>query len=199
MISERTFWYCDNLRGSDFQDYVDVHDQPTEPASWEKANLIGSLIAGSELHAPAIDNDHQSYLDGRRLGVTIVNPKARMLNHDLQRRAALEVEETGFADVVQVSEQDTERHQAVSMELTASGLLLPSRSQGHFHLYTEHTMQRKNYIHLLNLLVAVGIVQKGFANAANVRNMSHLRKPSSTDGMSRLEAAAFLSEQTMRQ
>lgn len=55
--------------------------------------------------------------------------------------------------------------------------LVPSSTEGHFHLYIDKPMSWGTYKNLLQSLVDAGIVEPGYASASIRRGQSFLRKP----------------------
>ncbi|MFE5288116.1 hypothetical protein ACFRAQ_24375 [Nocardia sp. NPDC056611] len=55
--------------------------------------------------------------------------------------------------------------------------LVPSSTEGHYHLYIDHPMTWDAYRHLLEALVVVGIVQPGYLHASESRGYAALRVP----------------------
>lgn len=55
--------------------------------------------------------------------------------------------------------------------------VLPSSTEGHFHLYIEHELTWKQYKELLAVMVKCGIVEEGYFKAALSSRMTLLRKP----------------------
>lgn len=55
--------------------------------------------------------------------------------------------------------------------------LVPSSTEGHFHLYLDKEMPWSTYKNLLNALAAAGIIEKGYAAASIARGYSTVRLP----------------------
>lgn len=55
--------------------------------------------------------------------------------------------------------------------------LVPSTTEGHFHLYIDKPMLWGDYIRLLDALHEAGIIQKGFYELSLARGATFLRKP----------------------
>ncbi len=202
MFIERTFWSCDKLRDDPEEPYVDIRENDTRPANWPEATLVGSKLIYSELHAPAIDIDHSCSLTGEdlRLDLTVsAIPTPRLIDAVLTERYSRGmrlVQTSGLATGVSIEEQ-TDGTQRVDIALSAAALLLPSRTEGHFHLYTEHELTWKSYLNSLRGLVLLGIVQQGFVSGAETRGMSHLRKPAFLGHLSLKEAEAVINTDYM--
>jgi hypothetical protein len=172
------------------QSYVGVELQDTYPADWNDANLVGSRLADSELHAPAIDIDHPAVLLGRNLSIEVTPDDEDTIADTAVEAGSAAIAASGFASVVEIARTEQSGHR-VHMELTRPAVLFPSRTEGHSHLYTEHVMTWDNYLDkCLRGMMTLGIVQKGFFDAAESRGMSHLRIPA-TIGQLSLDHAEF--------
>lgn len=55
--------------------------------------------------------------------------------------------------------------------------LVPSSTEGHFHLYLDKEMSWDQYKKLLNALADVGILQEGYVNVSIERKATHVRLP----------------------
>lgn len=68
--------------------------------------------------------------------------------------------------------------------------LVPSSTEGHFHLYVDVPMTKREMLRLLDALVVAGVVEEGFAEGAHHRGMAMVRKPGVKKGDSRIEPPA---------
>lgn len=55
--------------------------------------------------------------------------------------------------------------------------LIPSTTPGHFHLYVDHEMPWHDYVKLLEVLAAVGIIERGYLGASQARGYTSVRLP----------------------
>lgn len=55
--------------------------------------------------------------------------------------------------------------------------LVPSRTEGHYHLYINKEVEWDKYLKVLEALRDAGIVEAGFVKASNFRKYSACRKP----------------------
>lgn len=55
--------------------------------------------------------------------------------------------------------------------------LVPSRTEGHYHLYINHEVEWESYVRMLDAMVAAGVVEQGFVKAAKFRKYTACRKP----------------------
>lgn len=55
--------------------------------------------------------------------------------------------------------------------------VLPSTTEGHFHLFIEKAMTWEQYQRLMDVLVDVGIVEAGYVKASKQRGYSAVRLP----------------------
>jgi hypothetical protein len=70
------------------------------------------------------------------------------------------------------------------LDIDLPAQLVPSSTEGHFHLYLEKPMQWGDYVFLLKALEHVGVLQKGFVRCAIERGRTQCRlpeKPKSTE------------------
>ena len=63
------------------------------------------------------------------------------------------------------------------IDIDMDAALLPSSTPGHHHLYIDKNMPFEDLIKLLEVMVEVGIVQKGFLEGTKKRGFSSLRLP----------------------
>lgn len=65
----------------------------------------------------------------------------------------------------------------VALDLDLPAKLIPSGTEGHFHLYIDKVMTWENYKKLLEVLAEVGIIESGYAGASIRRGFTTLRLP----------------------
>lgn len=63
------------------------------------------------------------------------------------------------------------------LDLDMAAKLIPSSTEGHFHLYIDKPMTWDNYIKLLDVMAEVGILEQGFVDASKYRKATFLRLP----------------------
>jgi hypothetical protein len=65
----------------------------------------------------------------------------------------------------------------VVIDLDLPAALVPSTTEGHFHLYVDKAMSGDAYFRLLDALVDAGLVEAGFASASRARGHTAVRLP----------------------
>ena len=70
----------------------------------------------------------------------------------------------------------TDLHKPV-LDLDIPAVLLPSSTEGHFHLYIDKEMSWKSYKKLLTVLAEVGIIEEGYLRASVARKYTAVRLP----------------------
>lgn len=75
-----------------------------------------------------------------------------------------------------VFDRDDEYHRPI-LDIDFPAMLIPSSTEGHFHLYLDRPMKWKVYKKLLQALAEVGIIEPGYAGASIERRASYLRLP----------------------
>lgn len=71
---------------------------------------------------------------------------------------------------------DNNKH-CPSLDIDFMCELIPSSTDGHFHLYIDAPMSWDEYQELLHVLAKVGILQEGYVGASIKRGATFLRKP----------------------
>lgn len=66
---------------------------------------------------------------------------------------------------------------APAIDLDFPAYLVPSTTPGHFHLYIEKEMQWKDYKKLLDTLLEVGLINKGWYDISMKFEQTYLRLP----------------------
>lgn len=69
-----------------------------------------------------------------------------------------------------------ERHLPI-FDIDHPCVLIPSTTEGHYHLIIDRPMSQSNYLLLMDTMVTVGLVQEGYARAARKRTAAWLRTP----------------------
>lgn len=55
--------------------------------------------------------------------------------------------------------------------------IIPSSTEGHFHLYIDHEIEWDKYLDLITLMADVGILQPGYVRASEQRGFTAVRLP----------------------
>lgn len=72
---------------------------------------------------------------------------------------------------------DKVTHHKLLIDLDLPAKLVPSTTEGHFHLYVDHEIEKDAYFNLLNALVGAGLVEPGYVRASEARGYTALRLP----------------------
>lgn len=71
----------------------------------------------------------------------------------------------------------TGKHKPV-LDLDFACRLLPSKTEGHYHLYLDGIdLEWDEYVEVLTVLAKVGILEQGYVNASVERGMTRVRTP----------------------
>jgi hypothetical protein len=76
-----------------------------------------------------------------------------------------------------VANRTTGRWHAPVLDLDLPATLVPSTTEGHFHLYIDREVPESSYFRLLDTLADCGIIEKGYASASKRRGFSAVRVP----------------------
>ena len=177
---KRTYWNVTDLEKyhsdqSPLDPYPD-HNELCVEVDAESANTIGSLIKNSgHLQAPAIDIDwhceYRYFQDRQELDIWCRRPAL----HDEEIISYLE-ELQGYTFIKRALFSGN-IHYRLEFTPETQLVLVPSKTPDHFHLYIETILAFNHYVHFLEILERLGIVQAGFRAMTQRRKMSHLRKP----------------------
>lgn len=63
------------------------------------------------------------------------------------------------------------------LDIDMPAVLVPSTTEGHYHLYIDHEMDWDTYVLLLDALSQAGIIQEGYFAASEDRGFTCLRTP----------------------
>jgi hypothetical protein len=103
-----------------------------------------------------------------------------------EREARRYVPATGWqtvpADANLVSsrmDEEGKMHMPV-IDIDFSTKLVPSTTEGHFHLYLDKAMDWKTYERLLKALADAGIIERGYYKASKARKATYVRIPGTT-------------------
>ena len=72
---------------------------------------------------------------------------------------------------------DKVTHHKLIIDLDLPAKLVPSTTEGHFHLYVDHEIEKDAYFNLLNALVRAGLVEPGYVSASESRGYTAVRLP----------------------
>lgn len=92
------------------------------------------------------------------------------------RQADLEQAHTWSSELVDAEGNRTGYH-TVMLDIDHPVRVLPSSTQGHYHLYIDVPVGDTEYFTLLDALSLAGIVEEGYVQASKVRAGTHLRLP----------------------
>ena len=65
----------------------------------------------------------------------------------------------------------------IALDLDMPAALVPSSTEGHFHLYIDHELGWPAYEKLLDALADAGVIERGYAEVSKARKETHLRTP----------------------
>jgi len=82
-----------------------------------------------------------------------------------------------FQDANLISSKCCNGQHAPAIDIDFPARLVPSSTEGHYHLYFDIQMPWWKYKRLLRALKNAGIVEKGFYKIAKRRKQTHLRLP----------------------
>lgn len=106
-------------------------------------------------------------------GVTSLDPTLpNEVPEDLE--GPLVAEDLEFTEPIAPSEY--QMHRPI-LDIDFDAALIPSTTEGHFHLYLDRPMTWKQYKRLLSVLAEVGIIEEGYAYASIERGYSSTRLP----------------------
>lgn len=188
-------WSCAKC-GKDASAKVDTYDGHDDLLAYSEAFapdpdgwLVSSRLPDGR-HAPAIDIDFAARLDWSGEGhvLTLDRPvSSEKLLFVL--RVMWDIGLAGYEGYERL-ERDIKRppagipgdrapdgHPRAVIELAVPARLVPSQTEGHFHLYIEKSLEWMDYERLLRAMTEAGFVEQGFYKMSLRRGMSMLRKP----------------------
>lgn len=80
------------------------------------------------------------------------------------------------ANLVSSKLRDSNLHAPV-LDIDFWSVLLPSSTEGHYHLYLDKPMTWRTYRRLLRALAKAGVIERGYYKAAKARRATFVRKP----------------------
>jgi hypothetical protein len=66
---------------------------------------------------------------------------------------------------------------APTLDIDYSAKLVPSSTEGHFHLYLDKEISWKDYKRVLKAMAKAGLIEEGYATISIKRKGTHLRLP----------------------
>lgn len=75
------------------------------------------------------------------------------------------------------SPRNPDKDHFVLIDLDVNAAIIPSSTSGHGHLYIDHPVSWEHMERLLEVLVDMGIVEKGYLEASRTRRQTFLRLP----------------------
>ena len=81
------------------------------------------------------------------------------------------------ANVITSMVEENVLHHKLIIDLDLPAKLVPSTTEGHFHLYIDHEIPKDTYFKLLEAMVEAGLVEEGYLNAAAERGYTAVRLP----------------------
>lgn len=82
----------------------------------------------------------------------------------------------GRANIITSKIAGSEKHKVV-LDIDFPAKLVPSSTEGHFHLYIDHELSWDEYLRLLWVLADIGLVEEGYASSSQERGYTSLRLP----------------------
>ncbi len=95
-------------------------------------------------------------------------------------------EECDYTDAVLVSSLQENGMHKPALDIDLPVTLVPSTTEGHFHLYLDHEMTWDQYAELLVALRNANVINQGYYEMAMKRRATMLRKP----GLSKFDTCA---------
>jgi len=166
----------------------------TEIAAWLRANVaaqghehpefatISEYIASDIEDALAIWDDQQEAvvsiprldppLEGQRLQEVIFG---QTYDADDSRYFTDKIEQANLITSLVAGTTPPQHKVVIDLDLPAK--LIPSTTEGHFHLYIDKAMEEGEYMNLLQALENAGIIEPGYMRAAERRRYTAVRLP----------------------
>jgi hypothetical protein len=123
----------------------------------------------------------RSFQLGKQVDHTTFGRKL-MLNEDLDNEEAYGKSEVrrwvvGVDDANLITSLTEDGRHAPVLDLDFGASLVPSTTEGHWHLYLDKTMTWRQYRRLLKALGRAGVLERGFVKFSLRRKFSAVRKP----------------------
>lgn len=155
------------------------HDIVKEDADLlTEANLVTSRVKDSVLHRPVLDLDQGAQAImcqlGNELRLNMKHPVWYGLDEKLFR--TLNDLHIAHRMMPRIHRLPT-GHGRLDLRTDCEFALIDSSTVGHKHLILKADMQWKDYINLLNILAACGIIEQGYARASIKKGYSAIRPP----------------------
>jgi hypothetical protein len=90
---------------------------------------------------------------------------------------AMELEDAGLVTSIVRRDGGLTGTHKVAIDLDMPAALVPSSTEGHYHLYIDHEMPWEAYENLLAAFEIAGILEPGYVHAAMDRGYTSLRTP----------------------
>lgn len=156
---------------------------------WEPSDEVSNRPQGRR-HAPLFDLDFPASLTSNRSGATlvvrrIVSGPERDALYRLMAELRLAAPPTEAKPAAGPRIPGIEGYRAparavvleTAFQLTVPAMLVPSSTEGHFHLYLETEMDWGDYLGLMRCMVDAGLLEKDWVDMNERRRMAMLRKP----------------------
>lgn len=95
---------------------------------------------------------------------------------DYGANEAYEVDHIDDADVITSEIVGSSKHKLI-IDLDLPAKLIPSSTEGHFHLYVDHAIPAPAYWKLLEALEGAGLIEAGYLGASQDRGYTAVRLP----------------------
>ena len=116
----------------------------------------------------------QMYAQVERFG-TSDSPDDPVGNSDSELLTS-KLDDPGVNLITSATADDVLIHKVV-LDIDFPAKLIPSSTPGHFHLYVDCPIPKDKYIAMVNAMAAAGLVQEGYAGAAERRGYTGVRLP----------------------
>ena len=157
--------------------------------AWDPSKDYERLPEGAR-HAPLFDLDYPAMIAADARGTTLVLKKTVSVR--AYRTVLARLQETGLARPTDVPHSQAEAPSAgiegyrmpagellseAVFRLRCPAVLVPSSTDGHFHLYLETEIGWDAYVRLLRAMAEAGLLETGWVELSERRKMAMLRKP----------------------
>lgn len=104
-------------------------------------------------------------------------------DYDGRRRVATVVDRLAEANVITSKEksthgqEDSDDFHKIILDLDVPATLIPSSTEGHFHLYIDYDLHWDDYVELLEALAKTGLLEEGYVEASKREGYTSARLP----------------------
>lgn len=127
-------------------------------------------------YIPVLDVDYEAADEITQAEIEEVIEALENGDPDPPKHYKVEVNTVTYSNLI-ASETTNGKHRPV-LDIDFAARLLPSKTEGHFHLYLDGIeLEWGDYEKLLNVLAEVGILEEGYVNASIERGMTRVRTP----------------------